>query len=115
MNFLELATTRWKMFIFDEAHFLKEEGSQRTKVAKQITKISSGIIQLLTGTEYKLTVKDEDSIEIMKQKIEEVSGVPAPQQRLICRGKNMADGKIVKDYELKHGDKLHMVLQLRGG
>lgn len=50
VKFIELATTRWKMFIFDEAHFLKEEGSQRAKVARQITKISSGIIQLLTGT-----------------------------------------------------------------
>lgn len=46
----ELISIPWKMFIFDEAHFLKEEKSQRSSVAKMITKKSQGIIQMLTGT-----------------------------------------------------------------
>lgn len=49
-KFQELLTTPWKMFIFDEAHFLKEKTSQRSSVSKMITKKSNSIIQLLTGT-----------------------------------------------------------------
>jgi SWI/SNF-related matrix-associated actin-dependent regulator 1 of chromatin subfamily A len=49
-KFDELKTIKWEMFIFDEAHFLKEDKSQRSKVARQITKKSEGIIQMLTGT-----------------------------------------------------------------
>lgn len=49
-KFPELSTIKWKMFIFDEAHFLKEPTSQRSKVSKKITAKSNAIIQLLTGT-----------------------------------------------------------------
>jgi len=50
VNFPELLLIKWKMFIMDEAHFLKEKTSQRAKAAKLITKKSSAIIQMLTGT-----------------------------------------------------------------
>jgi SWI/SNF-related matrix-associated actin-dependent regulator 1 of chromatin subfamily A len=50
VNFPELMSVLWKMFIFDEGHFLKEDGSQRSKAAKKMTAKSEGIIQLLTGT-----------------------------------------------------------------
>lgn len=50
VKFEELLKTPWKMFICDEAHFLKEPTSQRSKIVRLLTKKSSGIIQLLTGT-----------------------------------------------------------------
>lgn len=50
VKYKELLTIPWKMFVFDEAHFLKEESSQRSKVARLITKKSNAIIQMLTGT-----------------------------------------------------------------
>lgn len=50
VKFDELSETKWKMFIFDEGHFLKDKTSQRSRVARMITKKSNGIIQLLTGT-----------------------------------------------------------------
>ena len=50
VKFTELLSTDWKMFIYDEAHFLKEEKAQRSRVAKLMTKKSEAIIQLLTGT-----------------------------------------------------------------
>ena len=49
-KFPELLKTPWKMFIFDEAHFLKDAKSQRSKVSKKLTEKSEAIIQLLTGT-----------------------------------------------------------------
>lgn len=49
VRFDELEDIEWKMAIFDEAHFLKKKDSQRSKIAKRITKPDLKI-QLLTGT-----------------------------------------------------------------
>jgi len=37
------------------------------------------------------------------------------QQRLIFAGKQMAEGKTAKDYNIEGGTVLHLVLALRGG
>ena len=50
VKFKELTSTKWKMVIFDEAHFLKEKKAQRSKAAKMIIKPKDIKIQLLTGT-----------------------------------------------------------------
>ena len=50
VKFKELTSTKWKMVIFDEAHFLKEKKAQRSKAAKMIIKPDDLKIQLLTGT-----------------------------------------------------------------
>ena len=50
VKFKELVDTKWKMVIFDEAHFLKEKKAQRSKAAKMIIKPDDLKIQLLTGT-----------------------------------------------------------------
>lgn len=50
VNYPELLSIKWKMNIIDEAHFLKEKTSQRSKAVKMMTKKSDAIIQMLTGT-----------------------------------------------------------------
>lgn len=50
VKFDELLDIKWKMTIFDEAHFLKEKRAQRSAAAKRIVKPDDMIIQMLTGT-----------------------------------------------------------------
>ena len=42
-------------------------------------------------------------------------GVPEDQQRLIHKGRQLEDGRMLNDYQIKSGDVIHMVLRLRGG
>ena len=56
-----------------------------------------------------------DSIERIKERVEEKEGIPPVQQRLIFGGKQMNDDKIAKDYNIEGGSVLHLVLALRGG
>ena len=49
-KFQELLDIEWKSTVFDEAHFLKNKTSNRSKAAKMITKSDELIIQMLTGT-----------------------------------------------------------------
>ncbi|EDN93998.1 hypothetical protein SS1G_09865 [Sclerotinia sclerotiorum 1980 UF-70] len=72
-------------------------------------------VRTLTGKEIELDVESDNKIERVKEKVEEKEGIPPVQQRLIYGGKQMADDKLVKDYELEPGATLHLVLALRGG
>ncbi|QSZ33952.1 hypothetical protein DSL72_005532 [Monilinia vaccinii-corymbosi] len=72
-------------------------------------------VRTLTGKEIELDVEADNKIERVKEKVEEKEGIPPVQQRLIYGGKQMADDKLVRDYDLEPGATLHLVLALRGG
>lgn len=56
-----------------------------------------------------------DNIDRMKEHVEEKESIPPVQQRLIYAGKQLADDKTAKDYNIEGGSVLHLVLALRGG
>lgn len=72
-------------------------------------------VKTLTGKEIELDIDPDDKITRIKEKVEEQSGVPPPQQRLIFGGRQMADDKTAKEFNITAGTVLHLVLALRGG
>ncbi|KAJ7603950.1 ubiquitin [Mycena polygramma] len=72
-------------------------------------------VKTLTGKEIELNIEPEDKITRIKEKVEEQSGVPPPQQRLIFSGRQMQDDKMAKELLITPGAVLHLVLALRGG
>ncbi len=56
-----------------------------------------------------------DTIKKLKEMIFDKEGIPVDQQRLIWAGKQLADDKTVKDYDLQDGNTLHLVTRLKGG
>ncbi|CEL59584.1 NEDD8 OS=Caenorhabditis elegans GN=ned-8 PE=1 SV=1 [Rhizoctonia solani AG-1 IB] len=72
-------------------------------------------VKTLTGKEIELDIELEDKIARIKEKVEEQSGVPPPQQRLIFGGRQMTDDKTAREYNITAGSVLHLVLALRGG
>ncbi|AOW07363.1 uncharacterized protein YALI1_F24408g [Yarrowia lipolytica] len=54
-------------------------------------------------------------ISVLKEKIEELEGIPPAQQRLVFTGKQLQDEKTIAENKIEAGASLHLVLALRGG
>lgn len=72
-------------------------------------------IKTLTGKELEINVELDDSIEKIKDLIEEKEGIPPIQQRLIFSGKQLHDKKNISDYKVQPNSVFHLILALRGG
>ena len=65
-------------------------------------------VKTLTGKEIEIDIEPSDTVERIKERVEEKEGIPPVQQRLIFGGKQMSDEKTARDYNIEGGTVLHL-------
>jgi ubiquitin-large subunit ribosomal protein L40e len=71
-------------------------------------------IQTLKGELLPLYVDPADTIADVKQRVYQSENVPADQQRLFFRGAQLEDNRTVAHYGIRKGDKVALLLRMRG-
>eukprot|EP01026_Neomeris_dumetosa_P043583 TRINITY_DN36609_c0_g1_i1.p2 TRINITY_DN36609_c0_g1~~TRINITY_DN36609_c0_g1_i1.p2 ORF type:complete len:161 (+),score=20.54 TRINITY_DN36609_c0_g1_i1:27-485(+) len=70
-------------------------------------------VEIITGKKIALQVESSETVESLKQKIQNKEGIPSNQQGLIYAGKKLEKGRTLGDYSIQNSSTLQLVLSLR--
>jgi len=68
-------------------------------------------VKILQGAECNVDVVSDDSVDRLKELVQTQLNISPTNQRLLHKGKTLQDGTLIKEYNLKEGDKLHLVVK----
>jgi large subunit ribosomal protein L40e len=72
-------------------------------------------VRTLGGTEIELDMELKDTIQSLKEKVQDKTGIAPPMQRLIYAGKVLEAYRILGDYNVQKDAKMHLIVRSRGG
>jgi hypothetical protein len=91
------------------------QGVPTPHVTDEGTSISAQVsVKKLTGHRITIACTPDETVEDLKQHIQDKDGIPIDQQRLIFSGKQLEDARELRNCGLSNGCTVHLVGRLRG-
>lgn len=90
----------------------------RVKIRQSILMMRGGMqlnVKTLSGKTICIEADPDETIEVLKSRIEGKEGIPSAQQRIIFGGRQLDPQKTISDYDIEENSTLNLVLRLRGG
>ena len=100
--------------LYNTVHKIEGEGSMNKPNPSYNDGSMQVVLMTLTGVKIFIDVEPNITVETLKARIQNKSGTPSDQQRLIYGGKQLEDKRTLADYNIQHGNTLHLTLRLLG-
>ncbi|CAM9581407.1 unnamed protein product [Scytosiphon promiscuus] len=91
-----------------------KHGFSGEPVLYRLEQFTISVFAKVTNKEISLVVSKDETIDGLKQKIQEKEGIPPAQQQLMFAGKQLEDGHTLSDYNVLTGNTLRLVVGSRG-
>ena len=72
-------------------------------------------IKLLDGNIRTIEIEPDALVELLKERVKEITGMPLKYQRLIHNGKQLQDSRYLSDYNIQKDDTIYLTARLLGG
>nr|KAG5699378.1 hypothetical protein BaRGS_008286 [Batillaria attramentaria] len=71
------------------------------------------IVRTLTGKGVPVSARENFTVADLKKQVFDSEGIPSEQQRIVCSGRQLEDGRLLSDYGIDSSSILHLVTRLR--
>lgn len=107
-NMYNMIDTHRKFTLEEQTRIAKEEAARKSL-------LRNFQVKTLTGKTIPISARVNETIYDVKEKIQEIEGIPIDQIRIIFNSKVVENHEILSDLNVLDGSILHIVLRLRGG
>lgn len=87
---------------------MKPATQKRTTRVKSTDEEVQIFVRNLNGKTMTVMVATSDTVESLLQKVEEKTGIPPSEQRILYAGKQLEPGRILADYNVEKESTLHL-------